>query len=63
MLAARICAALLHSARAGAALMSGGERETMTGRALTILMRSLRTSLLTGTVVSGMMAAQQSDVQ
>jgi len=50
----RTRAALLHSARVGAALMSGGERETMTGRALewlTISMRALPTSLLTGTGV------------
>ena len=35
----RTRAALLHSARAGAALMSSGERETMTGRALEWLTR------------------------
>ena len=50
---------VLRSPRVGAALLSGGKREMMTGRALAGSTRSTRatpSSLLTGTVVGRKMA-------
>jgi len=52
----RIRATVLHSTRAGAALLSGGERETTMGRALQWSTRSMRASpmsSLIGTMTSG----------